>query len=925
MDEIDQLVINSPYEEPGEYWKLGPDGYARVDGRRPAGYVMAPDASRLGDARGAFVEIELANTIRERVGRWRRDGHPGITAVTRELLGHWRRRPEGGGQARHDPLFFCQVEAMETAIWLAEAPGIEKHGVGIPGDGGAFARRCLKMATGTGKTVVMAMLIAWQTLNKVRSPSDPRFSRNFLVVAPGITVKSRLGVLSSPDDEDSYYRRYSIVPDSMREQMRGAAVAIHNWHAFFPKLDEHSVDRRRRTPESPAALARRMLGHCRDNIVVINDEAHHAYRRPEGALAGGREEREADAVANRWMEGLDMIHKARTIRACYDFTATPYIPTGRKAAEEDVFGWIVSDFSLNDAIESGLVKTPRMPPGDGADMSRYYHLFDDKTVKPNLAAGAGEADQLPDLVRQAYMLLARDWVRERRAWRRRTDVPPVMITVCNVTKTSARIKRFFETDPFDFGELKEGDHLVRIDTNMLRIERGGRRAGRDEEALRRKINTVGQRGEPGEQVKNIIAVQMLSEGWDARNVTQIMGLRAFESQLLCEQVVGRGLRRQSYEVDPETGLFSQEFVNILGVPFSFLPHQGGRPPRPEKPRVEVGPAPENADHEITWPNISRIQTIARSDLTVDWDRVEPLRISARRVDMTVDVFPVLDGMPHADTADGAKLDLYEARENLRMQTLIFHVVEKLYSGIESPGWEGGRHAAFAQIAKIVERFVGSGRILIDDMPGDHEDVRRILAVMFNMQSIAGHIKNHIEHDNTEAEKLIFGPGGRSRSTLGVRPYSTPKDVLRGVRKSHISPSPCDSSWERNASRELERNVLVESWVKNERLGFAVEYQYEGSISRYYPDFLVRLSAGKGGQAGGGGMMLVLEIKGRKSRKDDAKHDALARWIRAVNADGRFGTWGRGVSYDEGGADTARIIRESVERLDSAGRQAHGRG
>ena len=901
MEEIDQLVINSPYEEPKEYWKLDQYGYTRVNGRRPAGYVMASEASRREESQGIFIEIELANLVRERVSKWRKDGYLGITAVTRELLEHWQR----GQDTRDDRLFFCQIEAMETVIWLAEAPTIEKQGIDIPSDGGAFDRICLKMATGTGKTVVMAMLIAWQTLNKVRSPSDPRFSRNFLVMAPGITVRSRLGVLSSPSSKDSYYRRYSLVPDSMREQLKEASVFIHNWHTFFSKLDEHSVDRRKRTPQSPAVIAKRMLRHDRDNIVVINDEAHHAYRRPNDE---DDRDKEADAIANKWMSGLDMIHKARTIRACYDFTATPYIPTGKKATQEDIFEWIVSDFSLNDAIESGLVKTPRMSSKDKADTSKYYHLFDDETVNSNLTPKARETDQLPDLVRKAYMLLAEDWMRERKEWKKRTDIPPVMITVCNVTKTSARIKNFFETDPFDFGELK--DDLVRIDTDILKLERGGK-VRRDAESLRHKINTVGQKGEPGEQVKNIVAVQMLSEGWDARNVTQIMGLRAFESQLLCEQVVGRGLRRQSYELNPETGLFNQEFVNILGVPFSFLPHQGSNP-QPNKPRVEVRPVPENADHEITWPDISRIQTLVRSDLTIAWDRVEPLRISAREMDMTVEMFPVLNGIPHPDTTDGTKLDLYATDENLRMQTLIFHVVRDLYSEMEFSEWEGDQHVMFAQIAKIVERFIESDKMIIEEMFGDHEDVRKMLTVMFNMQSIVTHIRKHIEQDNTETESPIFSSGNRTRSTLDVRPYSTPKEVLRGVEKSHISPSPCDSSWERNASQELEKNNFVESWVKNERLGFAVEYRHDGDIGRYYPDFLVRLV--KGGKS----MMLVLEIKGQKSAKNDAKHEVLARWVRAVNADGRFGVWAWGVAYDATGVDTARIIRESAEKLDAGG-------
>lgn len=898
MTEIDQLVICSPYAEPSEYWKFDGRQYKRTSGRRPAGYVLATDASKNEDAQGVFVDLPLANIIRGRVRDWRNKNYPNITPITRELLDHWNCMD---GTARTNPLFFCQREAIETLIWLTEAPDHEKAGVEILGDGGEFARQCVKMATGTGKTVVMAMLIAWQALNKVHCPSDPRFSKNFLVMAPGLTVKSRLGVLWPPGS-DSYYQLHSLVPEAMYEDLKQAKVDVHNWHTFFPALDEHSVVLTRRTREDPTSLAHRMLSHGRDNIIVINDEAHHAYRRP-AAEGSGRDQKQDAAMANKWMEGLDMIHKARRIRACYDFSATPYIPTGKNATEEDMFGWIVSDFGLNDAIESGLVKTPRMPLRDSADTSRYYHLFNEKSIKSDLKSSAKEDDPLPDLVRHAYMLLAKDWENSRDRFRDVTKIPPVMITVCNVTRTAARIQKFFEDDMFNFGELKDPDSMIRIDTNVLQMERGQKAMDGQGSRIREVVNTVGQIGLPGEQIKNIVAVQMLSEGWDAKNVTQIMGLRAFNSQLLCEQVIGRGLRRQSYETDPDTGLLGEEFVNIFGVPFSFMPHQGG-PPKPEKPRVEIRPDPQNARHEITWPNVSRIETIVSSDLNMDWSRVEPLRVSGN-IGMKIKVHPVLNGTPMPNAA-AADLDLYNAGDNLRMQTLVFHVVLSIYRGVELE-WEGDRLRMFAQIAKITERFVDSNLIAVRDIPKDHEDLRRRLAIMFNMKAVVDHVRLYINSHNAETKKLIFGPGDKSKSTICVRPWFTTKGVLTNVKKSHISPTPYDNNWEKKASQELEKNPLVESWVKNDRLGFSIRYQYDGEVRDYFPDFLVKVKRFKGGH-----IMLVLEIKGQESNQSEAKRDALDEWIDAVNEDGRFGKWAHGTARDPDGGDVAGIVKDCAD-------------
>ena len=930
---IDRLVICSPYEMPGEHWRYNRSsgGHELAPGRRPAGYVRAaPPSGRSADDQGEFRPLGLPNLVRARVDRWRAAGYPGVTGTTRRLLAHWR-----DAEARPERLFFCQIEAMETIIWMTESDESERAGLDVPGDGGEFRRLCMKMATGTGKTVVMAMLIAWQALNKAASPGDGRFSRHFLVVAPGLTVKSRLGVLWPPDGAGSYCRRYSIVPDSMYEDLKRAGVAIHNWHTLAPKGDaRHGVVRKGQ--EDDAAFASRILRHGSGNIVVINDEAHHAWRRGPGAGApyADREQRELEQIATVWTEGLDRIHRARGIRACFDFTATPFMPAqsgapprrsrggagdraaappsppprGAGAGDDDdhLYGWIVYDFSLNDAIESGLVKTPRMPAGDGdepleeGDRSRYYHLYEDPSVKPALGGRAREDEPLPDMVRTAYMILASDWRRTREAVAG-SPVPPAMITVCNNTRTAARIERLFRDDPYDFGELAEDGGMIRIDTDALRAERQGG-AGRDSD-LRDIANTVGQPGGRGEQIKNIVAVQMLSEGWDAKNVTQIMGLRAFTSQLLCEQVIGRGLRRQSYEPDPETGLLAEEHVNVLGVPFSFLPHEGPTPPVP-KPMTRVGPDPRNADHEITWPNVARIETVLAPVIRVDWASAGELGLDAGRIDDTVQFVPMLGGRPDISRASIATLrDDYG---HLRMQTIVFHTVLAMHGEIAVPRWRGDRHLLFAQLAGITSRFIESGKIAVTGGADGH-DMRKRLAVMFNMMAVVDHVLGFVSAGNTESKRPVYAQGGKSRGTGCVEPWYTAKRTVDAT-KSHINPSPYDSAWEMDAAMEFERNGRVLSWVKNERrVGLAIRYKYEGAVHDYYPDYMVRLGRGEKAGGGGGGRTatLVLEIKGQRTPRSDAKHGALAEWVKAVNAHGGHGRWAWDVAYDP--ADVGPII------------------
>ena len=420
---IDRLIVNSPYEEPAQHWRYDRETrlFDLAPGRRPAGYVVASKDSRSFDDPGVFMEIPLVNRIRPRVKAWREAGHPGVSGVTRRLLRHWM-DPEEFAARR---FFFCQVEAVETLIWLLEAPAAERVSLHIPSDGGGFQRLCAKMATGSGKTVVMAMLIAWQVLNKVAHPQDRRFSRNVLVIAPGLTVKSRLAVLK-PAHPENYYEAFRILPPALLDKLRQGRVAVRNWHALNWETEER-INRRRsvdkRGAKSDEAYVREVLGDmvaARD-LLIINDEAHHAWRVAGRARIKGIGKAAIDE-ATKWVGGLDRIHRARGILRCCDFSATPFAPSGGTSSEEALFGWIVSDFGLNDAIEAGLVKTPRVVvrddalPDAGTYRSRLYHIYNDAEVKDDLNRRAQATAPLPDLVLNGYHLLGHDWRETAKAW-----------------------------------------------------------------------------------------------------------------------------------------------------------------------------------------------------------------------------------------------------------------------------------------------------------------------------------------------------------------------------------------------------------------------------------------------------------------------------------------------------------------------------
>lgn len=916
------LIINSPYLCPTQHWHSEGGKQTLSQGRRPAGYEIYDTRTQTK----RVEPLDLVNQIRQRVDDWRAAGYSGASTVSLQLLEHWHDKGEWESQSRRwlggqrdKPFYFCQLEAIETLIWWVEAYPTYKQGIVLQGDGGAWQRICNKMATGSGKTSLMAMIITWQTLNALAQPKDTRFSKAIFIVAPGLTVKSRLQVLL-PSHDKNVYDEFNLCPSGLRERINQAEILIENWHTLMPK-EEQTRSVVKKGKESDEAFTKRVLGQLANhkNLVIINDEAHHAYRvQAESKISKKEAEEQGQDLdqATRWIEGLDRIHKTRRILRCFDLSATPFAPTGKKNTESGLFTWIVSDFGLNDAIEAGLVKTPRVVIRDTATVnaatyrSKLYHLYREEEVsedfnqKPALPPTA----DLPDLVEKAYALLAHDWQRTAAEWKTAGHtIPPVMLTVCNRTEVAARIEHFFNRGDCAIAEIKAPLRTLRVDSKVLeRAEKGETSSSKDkdyaahlenmirasgtsldyqerilaekqEQQLRELVDTVGKRGKAGQHIQNVISVAMLSEGWDAANVTHIMGLRAFSSQLLCEQVIGRGLRRVAHDLD-DNGFLTPEYVNIFGVPLSIFQDVGdggSAPPSPKaSTRVEV--EPERHTLQIKWPNIVRIETVMRQQLSIDWTQVQPLTLDPMQTPLAAEITPSLTGAPHLGLL--SKIDLEQAADDFRMQTLIFKAARRLYFQTNHQ-FDLSKTYLAQQLVGLVEEFLSTDLLVI---PSDwHQDaLRKRLLIGLNMGVIVGHLSQYLHEQNLEKLAAVFAEPKAISSTADMQPWQTTRPCMT-TQKSQISHVVYDSTWEKTAADACEDMPEVVAWVKNDHLDFAVRYLWKGATRLFIPDYLIRLTNGK---------TLVLEIKGQDSDKNRAKRVAMQTWVDAVNEQAAFGQW-----------------------------------
>jgi type III restriction enzyme len=886
---VDEPIINGPFDAPTRHYRSVGGAAELIEGRRPSGYTpglrsRGAQSSMLEDE---YVELNWVNQIRGHVARWREAGYPGATRTTLDLLRHWSRH------GRDRRLFFCQLEAAETAIWLAEGPQGDRLLASGLEQQEAYVRHCLKMATGSGKTIVMGMLIAWSLLNKARQPTDRRFSDAVLVVCPNLTVKERLRVLK-PAEDDNIYEAFDLVPPGTAAGLHAGRVMVTNWHAFAVADDTRRRGVVKRGRESAGAFANRVLRAdlgSKGNLLVMNDEAHHAWRQaPNDEVNGERTAGSIEAAtsvsdeveeARVWLEGLALLHRARGINRALDLSATPYYLSGSGYAEGTPFGWIVSDFSLLDAIESGIVKVPRLPVDDnsGDPDPRYLDLWERVKGKlPKRARGtaalARTDERLIEEVAGAIATLGSAWKGEFDRWAAEgRTVPPAMIVVCDQTSTAERVASHISSGQV-FEELANSPsgpmRTLRIDSRLLekaeeQLEPGQTKE-KHAEQLREMVATVGKPGQPGESVRCVVSVQMLSEGWDARNVTQILGLRAFQSQLLCEQVVGRGLRRYSYD-----DMSVPEYVDVYGIPFQAFPVKGERRASPArvKPQTLVQPLRDRRELEIRFPRVVGYISDAKFRITADVESMPVLRI-----DPANDPYWVKVGQRGAGR--GAVHERHAWYDAHRLQRTQFEIAAKLTDDLKF-GDETGRRIMFPQVAELVRRYVHERVEVIGD--GRKEEIG------------LPHYRQLVESRLAEAIRPADGDGGGALlpvlddlapigSTSTVTPFMTTKQCV-ATNRSHLSHAVVDSGWERTVARALDESPLVRAWVKNERLGLTVPYRHGSGTHHHVPDFVVELIDGT---------FLLVEVKGLEREQDRSKEAGARRWIDAVNHWGRLGLW-----------------------------------
>ena len=953
---VEQPILCNPYEEPDAHWVYDTDtGEAtQRQGRREAGYWYKTQRTGTEQLQMRFIQEEqrddlpLVNALRNDVRRWRASNYRNATKVTRELLRHWTR------EDKERRLFFCQREAVETIIYIAEIlKGGKKPGfnplftkadlatlVDPPNtpDIPALIRYGCKMATGSGKTVVMAMLIAWAFCNRGKVPSDERFPAAALVVCPNLTIKERLQVLR-PESPENYYDAFELSPTKLRPLLNKGKVLVTNWHQFAPE-SEHSEGGQsyavvNKGEETPDAFAKRVLGelHERAPIMVLNDEGHHAYR---PALADDELSKEHEETTV-WISGLDTINQACGVRFCVDLSATPFYIQGSGYPEGKPFPWLVSDFGLVDAIESGITKIPRLPVSDTTGMPepKFFRLW--KTIQEALSPAdlsTGKKPKPKAVYREAEAALntlASQWKERFEYIEEASDsqdkTPPVMIIVCDNTKIAEHFYEKISGEEIhevveennnqgkgkkkkqtvygqgrvfpDLSNTESNSRTLRIDSKMLEAaESDNPKKNKTEAAedLRRIVATIGKPGQPGEQIRCVVSVAMLNEGWDANNVTHILGLRAFTSQLLCEQVVGRGLRRMNYTPDPETGLLTEEYVDVYGIPFSVIPFKGRPTNRPEpddKPKNHVRAMPVRANFEIRFPVVEGYAfALKKDEIHADINSMTPLKLEPEYTPTAVFVKPAAGYEIGAPTllgpGDFIEHDRTAYYDATHIQHIKFEIARRIVTALvgdrvnqpnsQSNGKLGmqSRHRLFPQVFRLTDKYVEKKV----DFSGCHPCE---LGQQKYMDRIVERLLTAIQPAATEGEPPLLPILNR------YKPIGTSAEVdfmttrsCHGTQRSHINQVVLDTQrWERSACFWLEASEAVVHYVRNDHLGFGIPYEYTGVPHSYEPDFIVKLK---------NGVHLILEIKGYEDDQELAKYAGAKRWVSAVNNWGDLGKW-----------------------------------
>lgn len=976
---FEKPILNSPYELPCRHWELDPSGQPtqRIEPSRRRAELISPipkarkqkggvkqDSLLFDDGYGLSTQEQrydhaIINAVREEVNKWRLLPDAAswkVTPETARLLQHWRHHQFSGVRP-----FFCQVEAVETIIWLTEvAPQAGKigqnfvdHLANANNDANPeLMRLALKLATGAGKTTVMAMIIAWQAINAARRPNSKKFTHGFLLVAPGLTIRDRLRVLQ-PNDPDSYYTSRELVPNDMMADLSRAKIVITNYHSF--KLRER-VDLSKggrmllegrggdklNTLETEGQMIQRVMPDLMglSNVMVINDEAHHCYREKPGEIDDlkGDEKKEAEEnnqAARLWISGLEAVNRKLKVARVVDLSATPFFLRGSGYAEGTLFPWTMSDFSLMDAIECGIVKLPRVPVSDNistGEMPMFRNLWDHIGKKmPKKGRGKGDAldpMDLPVQLQTALQALYGHYEKTFELWDEAgIKVPPCFIVVCNNTSTSKLvydyISGFNKTNPdgsetpfagrlplfrnqdehgnelgrprtllIDSEQLESGDALDEKFRAMAgpEIERFRReiversrdaQAGQnitDQDLLREVMNTVGKHGRLGDSIRCVVSVSMLTEGWDTNTVTHVLGVRAFGTQLLCEQVIGRALRRQSYDLNEE-GLFNVEYADVFGIPFDFASKPVVAPPQPPRETIHVKAVrPDRDELEIRFPHVLGYRTeLPNERLTATFSD-----------DSYMDLTPELVGATSTTSSGiiGAAVNLtLKHTQDVRPSQVVYELTSHLVNTKYRDGNGDPQLHLFGQLKRIARQWLDEYLVCkAGTYPA--QLVYKTLADMACEKITAGITRSLV---GSNPIKALLDPYNPTGSTANVNFNTSKTDRYEtNSRRCHVNWVVLDSDWESEFCRVAENHPKVLAYVKNHNLGLEVPYRFMAEMRKYRPDFIVLVDDGKGMDDP---LHLIVEIKGFRGEDARVKKETMdVYWIPGVNNLGTHGRW-----------------------------------
>ena len=912
----EQPILHSPWEEPTSHYKINPQKILELpvftDGRRASQPSLA-DIGRSDTEKGVSQYDEpyaTINEIRSFVSEWRNDGFKGTRA--QKLLARWldeANDPHGDTRA-----YFCQREAVETIMWLLrdyqDEPLRKIKGrlreVNATWNEG-LNRLAVKMATGAGKTRAMTMLIG--CLEKMHPEGC-----HVVVINPNLTVQDRLQTIKQD------VRRSDIVPHRDRS-LTHARIHILNFHKFRqneetfsglgspPSSIERKVLGAVAKLESPKAMLDRLLDEDFNNLplYVFQDEGHHCRRRLEQVTSGAMKEDELDDEG-QWFSALLMLNAQRDLRAVIDFSATPAYLTRPKGLSTAVFPWVVSDFGIEDAIEAGICKIPRLPKSTVVDETQsgisnlYRHCIDEQKQKTKW--GAEPPQEVKDLMRA----LARDWRENRfKAYEAAGRTPAVIVVVNSVHNAivlydwvsgsknadgswePGAIEEFSNIDlhigePLPTNELptimahsRIADGGDDLNTQAKRIIKGQKELRAPDasekdasDVIRNIFSTVGVPGEAGERIRCVISVSMLSEGWDAKTVTHVFGFRRFNSVLLIEQVVGRALRRVSLD-SPKAA----EYAEVFGVPYPGLRKRSGegREPTPPVPPRTVKTLPHKSAHQITWPNVRNLEITIPEGKRF---RLLPEQVTEFAPKLSAKVLLRL----REPTGHGEEHTIVSPRT--RTGKVIFQLAMELADlwlrSLEQPTEEHSqpilnrRGLLFVDAKRAVEAWLKHKLV----------QVRRIdlLAEIGLLQVVVSEVAKCCVNESgaDTGLRVVFDDGPKTSDTNNVNFETTLKEFVEPLEKSHLNAAACHSHWEAVVAKSLDQHDFIRSWVRNFRLDWRIPWwdTRMGTWREYEPDFIAITDSVEPHH-------LVIEVKGQEDPASELKKQAAETWCEVLSS------------------------------------------